>query len=362
MLKEHERILSKIKPICKNLLAPHIADMDLKLHPGMSTLTWTSMNIDSYLNHVHQGLNKLEQLIINVNDIIENRIENNLKNISRVSLVSLPQDSVTFTLETFVSTQEEYINEKRNYLTSKNVEIERSVDDLLLIIINYQLDPRIDPVKSEEVKRIKKYYFFYLYNALLNATQNSLNSMKHRVCGNSKLGANVKLNPFFEVDVQLSGQEVQLNPSLEEIQKAINKAATAVLRCSKTLYNWDQQETAEANKQNLYEMIAQDKEIVKVILLLTGSIQGTKNKINEFLSKFNKFEWLWQKSISKSIKEFSKGSDKPQLFTYETEFKKFSQTEDQIEKIEPTFIIGAMQLKTQTLVVGLKQYTKEWKN
>ena len=79
------------------------------------------MNIDSYLNHVHQGLNKLEQLIINVNDIIENRIENNLKNISRVSLVSLPQDSVTFTLETFVSTQEEYINEKRNYLTSKNV-------------------------------------------------------------------------------------------------------------------------------------------------------------------------------------------------------------------------------------------------
>lgn len=98
VLKEYDRITCKIKPICKNLLASHIADMDLKLHPGMSTLTWTSMNIDSYLNHVHQGLNKLEQLIINVNDIIENRIENNLKNISRVSLVSLPHDSVTFTL------------------------------------------------------------------------------------------------------------------------------------------------------------------------------------------------------------------------------------------------------------------------
>lgn len=64
------RIVTKIKPICKNVLSPHIADMELKLHPGMSTLTWTSMNIDSYLNHVHQGLNKLEQLIINVNDII----------------------------------------------------------------------------------------------------------------------------------------------------------------------------------------------------------------------------------------------------------------------------------------------------
>jgi hypothetical protein len=90
VLKEYERINGKIKPICKNLLVPHIADIELKLHPGMSTLTWTSMKIDSYLAHVHQGLKKLEQLIINVNDIAEYRIENNLKNISNVSLVSLP--------------------------------------------------------------------------------------------------------------------------------------------------------------------------------------------------------------------------------------------------------------------------------
>ena len=90
-----------------------------------------------------------------------------------------------------------------------------------------------------------------------------------------------------------------------------------MLKCSKTLYNWDQQNTEDEKKQSLYEMIAQDKEIVKVILLLTGSIQGTKNKINDFLSKFNKFEWLWKKSITKSIKEFSKGSDKSQLGDYE---------------------------------------------
>jgi len=52
-LKEYERIISKIKPICKALLAPHVEDLELKLRPGMVTLTWTSMNIDSYLFHVH---------------------------------------------------------------------------------------------------------------------------------------------------------------------------------------------------------------------------------------------------------------------------------------------------------------------
>ena len=66
--------------------------------------------------------------------------------------------------------------------------------------------------------------------------------MKYRVCGN-KSSQNQKLSPFFEVDVQLEGFEVKLNPSLEYIQKAINKAATAVLKCSKKLYNWNQHNT-----------------------------------------------------------------------------------------------------------------------
>lgn len=38
---EYERILSMIKPIMKNILSAHIEDLDLKLRPGMVTLTWT---------------------------------------------------------------------------------------------------------------------------------------------------------------------------------------------------------------------------------------------------------------------------------------------------------------------------------
>lgn len=41
-----------IKPIMKNLLVPHVEDLDLKLRPGMVTLTWTSMNIDNFIGNV----------------------------------------------------------------------------------------------------------------------------------------------------------------------------------------------------------------------------------------------------------------------------------------------------------------------
>ena len=62
-------------------------------------------------------------------------------------------------------------------------------------------------------------------------------------------------------------------------------------------------------------MIAQDKEIVKVILLLTGSIQGTKNKVNELLLGFKRFEWLWMNNIQESIQKFTKQN--PSLQDYE---------------------------------------------
>jgi dynein heavy chain len=53
---------------------------------------------------------------------------------------------------------------------SKNIEVERAVDDLLTTILLYPLDPHVDPVIPEETKRIKKYYFWYFYQALLNST------------------------------------------------------------------------------------------------------------------------------------------------------------------------------------------------
>ncbi len=308
MLKEYERIIGKVKPIMKTLLGPHIDDLELKLRPGMVTLTWTSMNIDSYLEHVHNGLKRLEQLIINVNDIIENRVESNLKQVSKVTLVSLPEnESKPFTLDQFVTLQEEFIKGRTQYLVSKNVEVEHAVDDLLYTILKYPLDPHVEPVFQEETKRIKRYYFWYLYQALLSATQNSLNAMKHRVCGKPlNASQTTQAKPFFEIYLQLDLKKVKLNPSQEEVQASINKAATAVLRCSKELFNWEQNETENDKKASFYEMIAQDKEIVKVILLLTGSIQGTKNKVNELLAGFKRFEWLWMNNIQESIQKFTK--------------------------------------------------------
>ena len=65
----------------------HILFNLLSLHVilGMTTLTWNSMNIDAYKHNVTVGLQKVEELIIAINDIIDNIIEKNLKIVGKVS-------------------------------------------------------------------------------------------------------------------------------------------------------------------------------------------------------------------------------------------------------------------------------------
>ena len=62
--------------------------------------------------------------------------------------------------------------------------------------------------------------------------------MKDRVCTTSKSS---KSKPFFEINLMMNERkEIILNPSINEVQNAINNAAKEVLSCSKKIYNWGQ--------------------------------------------------------------------------------------------------------------------------
>lgn len=80
-LKEYRRVVQMVRPISSNLLKPHLDNLEFSLRPGMVSLTWTSMNIDVYIQQVWTELSKLEQLVRSVNDVMETRVDGNLKQV-----------------------------------------------------------------------------------------------------------------------------------------------------------------------------------------------------------------------------------------------------------------------------------------
>ena len=379
VLKEYRRITGGIRSIVAKLLKPHVEYMDLVLKPGMITLTWTSLNIDAFIENVWTELSRLERLVVTVNDYIDNRIENNLKVVSKVLLVQLPVGGQTASLAEFVEMQEKLVSESTSMLISKSSEIEVAVNDLLGVIVSYRSDSHvISGVAETELVKLKAHYNWSMYNALLGCTKRSLWVLKNRMSVRSGKG---KCSPLFEVGLQLDGVGVRLHPSLEDIQVSVNEGAVAILKCSKMIEAWNTVSIprnvqlilsgatsvaalgvppATAAQGTFYDRIVQDKEILKTILLLTGSIQSSRGETAEYLRGFSKYGWLWQDNVVDSYNEFSKNS--PDLTQFEAKLRELSQLRDSFAdaRLFPSRQIAALLIKTDGLTKSMAELTKQW--
>ena len=92
------------------------------------------------------------------------------------------------------------------------------------------------------------------------------------------------------MDLILENSQCVLKPSLKDIQGAINRTACHVLKNTKNIQNWNQKDIPEDKREPFYDWISKDKEIVKIILLLTGAIQGTKNTVHTFVESFEEYQ------------------------------------------------------------------------
>ena len=99
-----------------------------------------------------------------------------------------------------------------------------------------------------------------------------------------------------------------------------------------------------ADAPSFFERITKDIEIVRVALLLTGSLQGIRNTVADYLHSFGQFDWLWQKDKSEAYKEFLATS--PTLEDYAAQLKSFQGTDAEISEIATCHNIGALSLNT----------------
>eukprot|EP00899_Mesostigma_viride_P009796 jgi/Mesvir1/18818/Mv04309-RA.2 len=356
-LREYDRVMASILVVAKPLLGPHLDDLDKKIQPGMFILTWTSMNIDGYLHRIHNGLARLEELIRKINDMVENRVEANLKAISKTLLVDLPPDK-SFTFEDFVTTQGRFIKKQTELMDVRNMEVERAVLDLIDLVSSYPRENSEMQISPDLIAKFKKHYSRLMYQAILSATKKSFNAMKRRLGSRTSGGFLFVDRPFFDVDVELSIPNVSMNPSLEDIQGAINTTAKRVLRCSSDLVAWGFGEV-DGKPLTFYDMIASDKEIVKSVLLLTGSIEGTKQHVMDYISTFSKYDFLWKHDMQGEYAEFMRTN--PTLDAFEAELRKYMDIEQEIGLIPPVHNIGAMSLETQPMKYSLKAEAASWK-
>lgn len=360
-LSEYERVVGMVIPLVKALLEPHLKDLEHTIHPGRVLLTWQSMNIDQYLHRMHTGLSKFEDLMKKVNDILDHRIEGNLRTISKTFLVELPSNE-SFTLEQFVTLQEKTTKMKTSLIESKNEEIENAVADVIDAISTYPLEIA-ESVSKDAIEAFWEHYSRLVYVSVMRCTKESFFALKKRLASKASGGFLYMERPFFDVDIELSLPLVTMNPSLDEIQAAINRCALNILRCSKHIMQWPHKPPEEgvtrSSRTTFHTVIAQDYKIVAVCLMLTGAVEGIKKQVHDYLHTFMRYDFLWKEDKQMMYDSFVKTPKT--IDDFEAEIQRYVEIENVIGQIAPVHNIGSLSLETGPLKQSLRYEASQWK-
>nr|XP_043889840.1 dynein axonemal heavy chain 5 isoform X3 [Solea senegalensis] len=465
MLSENTRVRAKIQTAFVQLAMPHVAKVDRAIQPGLTSLNWTSLNIEKYLSDIDKALVDLELLMDRVNDLVEYRIDAVLQEMSGTTLCVLPEDEPV-TCEEFIQTSKDLCIRQAQNLNTKSSLVEEATNEVINMLLEFDHNQREEVEKDEEenctesnimdhinegeeegrsegclfsrntllppasigpssplVRRRKKrdlmevmeeeaqellsYFSHRNVDALFRLTRNTLEMLRKRVQGSSPVlflvesespscGESSGQPAIFRVNVNLSIPHVAMFPALEDVQQALNQAVKCVVNVSKGVSQWSKERiskrkmnerrmaalkqdgatacsvadgstsdisaTATQNipfqARNYHKTISENKEIVKLVSVLSVSISSTKKEVTSALNRFNRYHHIWMKDREETLRTFIQES--PLLSEFESQILFYRDLELEINSQPEFFTVGALAFFTADLKLSLTCETKNW--
>ena len=360
VLSERERVFRKVSPILKSVLSVLMSQVEDAARSGETLLTWCSLSIDTFLAKFHEAILAFDIVVTKVNDILHNRIQRNLKEISHCTLVSFSKD-VMFALEEFTSTQEANIVKQCKLVTIKSREVEDAVDEAVALIVFHEdckKTPLIGNVHNKFVG-FKAHFFSLILQSVAVCQNRSLKMIAQRITP-PQTGFMAVKSPFFEVSVQLAGSQVLLHPCLKEIHTGVVHIAKCLYECTKKIPAWSGipespvtffDEINGTDLQAVYSSLTQQDE--------RSGIMGLGHRVSQYLSSFDRYNSLWVTQRDEAFQKFLNSN--PSLQVFERKIKQYAE-EAEIDIGNVAHVVGCVQLDTKALLRSLREAAVEWRD
>uniref|UniRef100_A0A4W3HHM2 Dynein, axonemal, heavy chain 5 n=1 Tax=Callorhinchus milii TaxID=7868 RepID=A0A4W3HHM2_CALMI len=453
-LSENKRVRSKIQSAFEPLMGPHLAKLDNAIQPGLTSLNWTSLNMDKYLNGISVALDELELLIDRVNDLIEFRIDAVLQDMSSTQLCKLPEGE-SIMCEEFLQMTKELCVKAAQMLHCKCSLVEEAANELINMLLDLEPQgkekeetfkdgtgreeakcekrsislnasqlssgppsPRSKKKKrdlmeilEEEARELLSYFNHRNVDALLKVTRNALETIRKRIHSSSVLyfiendpstKQKQSSQPIFKTKITLSIPNITMVPPLDEVQQALNKAVEYIVSVSRGVGQWSRERISKkkmnerkiaamrrdskdsdsedgapepaiksvldisasvnlhipVQPRNYHKSVSENKEIIKLVSVLSTAINSTKKEVLTALEQFKCYHHIWQREREEFIQDFMKGN--PRLSEFESQILYFRDLESEINSEAEYICVGALALYTADLKMALTSETKAW--
>ncbi|PKU48615.1 dynein heavy chain axonemal [Limosa lapponica baueri] len=344
----------------------------------------------------------LELLLDRVNDLVEFRIDAVLQEMSKVPL-STEEEGRSKSLTPSHNSSEIWAGLSSAKRKRKDLEmLEEEANELLSYFNQCNIDALLK-VTRKTLETIRKRIHA---STMINFSEN------HNASEQKK-----STHPVIRTSINLSIPNIIMTPSLDEVQQTLNKAVDTILKVMKGVGQWSKERISEkkmlekkvavlrcesrdsdsddtmketgkknihGNKlyitqflvldsmsdaeslsssdpvqsQNYFKSVSENKDIIKLVSLLSTAINSTKREVVTALESFSCYHYIWQKDKEETIDKLMMGN--PLLSEFESEILHFQDLDLKINS-EPEYIcVGAIALYTADLKLALRAEIKAW--
>ena len=134
MVAENNRVRDKVSELFAPLMGPHLEKVDEALSPGLTVLSWSSLNLGLFIDSVYTALRDLDLLIDRVSDIHENRVKAVFKDMQKIPLCEFPETD-TVSIKDFTSSTTALCTKASKLIDTKSQVVETAVQELLRLLL-----------------------------------------------------------------------------------------------------------------------------------------------------------------------------------------------------------------------------------
>lgn len=418
MVLENNRVRAKVPELFSPLMGPHLEKVDEVLSPGLTVLSWSSLNLGSFIDAVYASLNELDLLIDRVVGIHENRIEAIFKDVVSIPLCELPQTE-TISIKEFTSSTASLCTKASKVIDTKSQVVETAVQEMIQLLIGPEiiLERPQDETAPGAIATMRKielrtklqaeadnllvYYEERNIETLVQLLRSSLEMIRKRIATHSigygsyttsarESKENRKADhPLFHSHIVLAMPNIVMKPSLDDIQQALNQAVSTITLVTNQVYRWGQERRIPAPPEgekplhsrsdirsrsrvlrqvvgdastlkNYHKPVSENKEVLKLVSALSTAVNSTKSLIVTALEQFNKYSHLWDTEQEEKMTQFLEDTD-PGVNDFKMEMQQYAKLEEVI-LLEPDVIpAGCIALSSDELKLALCTEAKSWR-
>ncbi|KAG8582082.1 hypothetical protein GDO81_007910 [Engystomops pustulosus] len=384
VVKEYERIKHEIPENFAVLFSVHLEHVNHQFQPGLSTLSWNSVNIEGLLHQTSTAVKRLQTVVAKVTEIKESVIEKTLEEITYFDLI--PIDELTSAPKGSIPENSRSSGQLRN--TSSNSWTKKSSRKSQTMSVDDSSKEYPEEVTSKVLESISDQLRHALYTCilrslviltqlagcemefiepglflLLNKAPDGLHAQWNKSLVNEHMLRDMLFRARipaqmlrFKLSLKFQIPNILIDPSIDEAEDAMHQVAVSIIDTCICLSCWP----GKNQGQSFHAHMSTDELLQYIKTKILESIRGLNPLVRKQVFTLSCYNFLWADNMYRQSQEFLAGN--PSSAAIHKEVKHFLTIEEQIKEYPEVLQLGCISLDYSLIKETLKGFVGSWKS